>query len=186
VPPFYDHPAFLDACARVAGPVLAAGPADAVLFSFHGLPERQVRKSDESGAHCLASADCCDRIVQANRSCYRAQCFATARALAERLGVPESRRIVCFQSRLGRTPWIKPYTDELLTALPAKGVKRAVILSPAFVADCLETLEELGIRGAASFRAAGGEELRVAPAVNAGDVWADGVVRLAREASAWI
>jgi len=186
VPPFYEHPAFLDACARVAAPVLSAGPADAVLFSFHGLPERQVKKSDESGSHCLASADCCDRIVEANRNCYRAQCFATARGLAERLGVPPDKRIVCFQSRLGRTPWIKPYTDELLTALPARGVRRAVILSPAFVADCLETLEELGIRAAATFRAAGGEELRVVPAVNSEDGWADGVVSLVREASSWI
>jgi len=186
VPPFYEHPAFLDACARVAAPVLSAGPADAVLFSFHGLPERQVKKSDESGSHCLASADCCDRIVEANRNCYRAQCFATARGLAERLGVPAGKRIVCFQSRLGRTPWIKPYTDELLTALPARGVRRAVILSPAFVADCLETLEELGIRAAATFRAAGGEELRVVPAVNSEDGWADGVVSLVREASSWI
>jgi ferrochelatase len=157
-----------------------------VLFSFHGLPERQVRKSDESGSHCLASADCCDRMGDANRNCYRAQCYATARGLAERLGVPADKRIVCFQSRLGRTPWIRPYTDVLLHELPARGVKRAVILSPAFVADCLETLEELGIRAVETFRAAGGEELRVVPAVNSEDGWADGVVKLAREASAWI
>jgi ferrochelatase len=186
VPPFYDHPAFIGACARVAAPVIAGGPTDAILFSFHGLPERHCRKSDESGRHCLASASCCDRIVDANRNCYRAQCFATARALADRLGIPADRRIVCFQSRLGRTPWIRPYTDEVLASLPAKGVKRAVIVSPAFVADCLETLEELGLRAAATFRDAGGEELRVVPAVNAEDGWADGVVALAREASAWM
>ena len=100
--------------------------------------------------------------------------------------MPADKRIVCFQSRLGRTPWIRPYTDEVLASLPAKGVKRAVILSPAFVADCLETVEELGMRGAEMFRAAGGEELRLAPAVNAQDVWADGVVTLVREASAWM
>jgi protoporphyrin/coproporphyrin ferrochelatase len=186
VPPFYEHPAYIDACARIARPVIAAGPAQAVLFSFHGLPERHCVKSDESGHHCLASADCCDRIVDANRNCYRAQCFATARALADRLGVPPQERIVCFQSRLGRTPWIRPYTDEVLASLPGKGVKRAVILSPAFVADCLETLEELGLRAVATFQGAGGEELRVVPAVNAEDGWADGVVALAREASAWM
>ena len=186
VPPFYEHPAYIEACARVASPVIAAGPAQAVLFSFHGLPERHCLKSDESGRHCLASADCCDRIVDANRNCYRAQCFATARALADRLGVPPQERIVCFQSRLGRTPWIRPYTDEVLASLPGKGVKRAVILSPAFVADCLETLEELGLRAVATFQDAGGEELRVVPAVNAEDGWADGVVALAREASAWM
>jgi len=186
VPPFYEHPAFLDACARAAAPVVSAGPADAVLFSFHGLPERQVKKSDESGRHCLLSADCCDRIGDANRNCYRAQCFATARGLADRLGVPAEKRIVCFQSRLGRTPWIKPYTDHVLAELPARGIKRAVILSPAFVADCLETLEELGMRAVEQFRAAGGEELRVAPAVNSEDGWADGIVTLVRESSAWI
>lgn len=183
VPPFYDDPRFISACAERARPVLDAGPADAVIFSFHGLPERHCRKSDPTGTHCLARPDCCEREVEANRHCYRAQCFATARALAEALSIPESKRIVGFQSRLGRTPWIRPYTDEILVDLPKRGVKRAVILSPAFVADCLETLEELGIRAAASFRAAGGEELRVVPAVNASDRWADGVVALAREAS---
>jgi ferrochelatase len=90
---------------------------------------------------------------------------------------------VCFQSRLGRTPWIRPYTDEIIVDLARRGVKRAAILSPAFVADCLETIEELGIRAAASFREAGGEELRVVPAVNAEDLWADGVAAIVREAA---
>jgi protoporphyrin/coproporphyrin ferrochelatase len=186
VEPFYDHPAFLDALARVARPVLDSAAAEVVVFSFHGLPERHCIKSDESGAHCFKSPDCCERIVQANRHCYRAQCVATARGLAERLGVPEEKRVVCFQSRLGRTPWIRPYTDEVIVDLARRGVKRAAILSPAFVADCLETLEELGIRAAESFRSEGGEELRLVPAVNAEDFWADGVVAIAREASFWI
>jgi ferrochelatase len=182
VPPFYDHQAYIDACARVIRPALEAGRTDALLFSFHGLPERHCRKSDDTGAHCLASAGCCDRIVHANRNCYRAQCFATARALGDRLQVDESKRIVCFQSRLGRTPWIKPYTDVVLSELPGRGVRHAVIASPAFVADCLETLEELGIRAVDTFRASGGEELRVAPCVNDDDLWAAGVAGLAREA----
>jgi ferrochelatase len=186
VPPFYDHPAYIDACAAVAKPILEAGDPHAVLFSFHGLPERHCVKSDDTGAHCLKRADCCDAIVQANRNCYRAQCLATARSLADRLGVPEDRRIVCFQSRLGRTPWIKPYTDLVLQELPGRGIKRAAILSPAFVADCLETLEELGIRAVETFREAGGERLDVVPAVNAEDRWADGVLTIAREASAWL
>jgi ferrochelatase len=156
VPPFYDHRAFIDACLAVARPVFQEEPWERVLFSFHGLPERHCRKSDESGAHCLASATCCDRIVEANRNCYRAQCFSTAAAIAAGLGIPEERRIVCFQSRLGRTPWIRPYTDEVVVDLAKGGVKRALILSSAFVADCLETIEELGIRAAASFKAAGG------------------------------
>jgi ferrochelatase len=181
VPPFYEHKAFIDACVRVARPVLVEGPWDKVLFSFHGLPERQCIKSDDTGAHCLASPGCCDRIVAANRNCYRAQCFATAKALGDRLGVDPAKRIICFQSRLGRTPWIRPYTDVILAELPGKGVRRAVIASPAFVADCLETLEELGIRAVDTFRDAGGEELRVAPCVNDDDLWAAGVATLARE-----
>jgi protoporphyrin/coproporphyrin ferrochelatase len=185
VPPFYDHPVYIDACAAAARPVIDEAHPEVVIFSFHGLPERHCRKSDESGSHCFARPDCCDRIVEANRNCYRAQCFSTAKALADRLGVPEERRSICFQSRLGRTPWIRPYTDEVIVDLARRGVKRAAILSPAFVADCLETLEELGIRAVESFRAAGGEALHVVPAVNSDPAWADGVVTLLREATAW-
>ena len=183
VPPFYAHPAYVDSCARVAARALQGVDPEVVLFSFHGLPERHCERSDPSGAHCLKSPDCCDRIAAVNRWCYRAQCYATANALADRLGLPAEKRIVCFQSRLGRTPWIKPYTDEIIVELPRRGVKRAAILSPAFVADCLETLEELGMRAAKSFKEAGGDELSVVPAVNAEDFWADGVVAIAREAT---
>jgi ferrochelatase len=186
VPPFYDHPAFLDACAAIARPILARVRPDRVFFSFHGLPERHVRKSDRSGTHCLRRPDCCDRIVEANRSCYRAQCFATARLLADRLDVDESRRVVCFQSRLGRTPWIRPYTDEEIPREARAGARRAVILSPAFVADCLETLEELGLRAARAWREHGGETFELVPAVNASDAWADAVVAIARESCPWI
>jgi ferrochelatase len=102
------------------------------------------------------------------------------------LRVPLEKRIICFQSRLGRTPWIRPYTDEVIVKLARDGVKRAVLLSPAFVADCLETIEELGIRAVQSFRDSGGEVLTLVPAVNASDAWADAVVTLSREASAWL
>ena len=186
VPPFYDHPLFLDACARLARPVIDKTNPERVIFSFHGLPERHCKKSDESGDHCFRRADCCDRVVEANRNCYRAQCFATARGLAELLRVPVEQRVVCFQSRLGRTPWIRPYTDEVLVKLAREGVKRAVIASPAFVADCLETIEELGIRAVASFRESGGDVLELVPGINASDAWADAVVTLSREASAWL
>ena len=186
VPPFYDHPLFLEECARLARPALEATDPERVIFSFHGLPERHCLKSDESGEHCLKRPDCCDRLVAANRNCYRAQCFATARGVADLLRVPVEKRIVCFQSRLGRTPWIRPYTDEVVVSLARQGVKRAVIASPAFVADCLETIEELGMRAVESFRESGGEVLTLVPAVNASDAWADAVVTLSHEASAWI
>lgn len=186
VPPFYDDAGYLDAWARITAPVIAQARPERVMFSFHGLPERQCRKTDDTGAHCLVRADCCERIVTANRNCYRAQCLATARAIADRLGLTQDQWLLCFQSRLGRTPWIKPYTDLEIIRLAREGVRRVVILSPAFVADCLETLEELGIRAAASFRANGGEELHLVPCLNDEEGWADTVAALARASSGWL
>jgi len=180
VPPFYDDPGFLDSFAAVARDVAESFAPDYWLMSFHGLPERQVVKSDETGGrHCLQTEDCCSSIVAANRHCYRAQCFATARGLAERLGVSDQHYRVTFQSRLGRDPWIKPYTDQVIPELARSGVRRLAVMSPAFVADCLETLEELGMRAADDFRAAGGEELRLVPSLNATPLWVSTVVGLA-------
>ncbi len=183
VQPFFDHPAFLDAWVEVARPVLAQAQPDHVLFSFHGLPERQVLKSDVSGKHCLQSAGCCDVAVPENRWCYRAQCFSTARSLAGRLGVKAEDFTVSFQSRLGRTPWLKPYTDLLLPELVQKGVRRLAVLCPAFVADCLETLEEIGIRAQQDFLRAGGESLTLVPSLNAHPAWVRALVQMVREGS---
>ena len=186
VPPFYDHPAFIECFARLARPVLERVRPEKVFFSYHGLPERHVEKSDLTGRHCLAKDDCCASIVEANRHCYRAQCFATTRLLAEAMNIDEASRVICFQSRLGRDPWVRPYTDELLEELAGGGAKRAVILSPAFVADCLETLEELGMRAVESWRECGGETLELVPCPNANDDWADAVVTIARENTTWL
>jgi ferrochelatase len=175
---FYDDAGFLGAFQAVAEPALAAARADHVLFSFHGLPERQIRKSDPTGETCFATSDCCDRL--ANPTCYRAQSFATARMLAERLKLAPGTWTVCFQSRLGKIPWIQPHTDVLLDELPKKGVKRLAVLCPAFVADCLETLEEIGIRARAQFKAAGGEELTLVPSLNSTPAWVDAVVAMAK------
>jgi ferrochelatase len=180
VPPFHDDQGFLDAFAEVARPLLDGADYQHLLFSFHGLPERQVKKTDDSGRHCLASASCCDAIGPVNRNCYRAQCFATARALAARLGRHEGSWSVSFQSRLGRTPWIRPYTDAVLPELAAAGKKRVAVMCPAFVADCLETLEEIGIRAREQFTALGGELLTLVPSLNSSPRWVDAVVDLAR------
>ncbi|QDU69201.1 ferrochelatase [Engelhardtia mirabilis] len=183
LPPFYDDPGFVRAFAAVGRPVLDDLGPDQVLFSFHGLPERHCTKSDESGGkHCFARPDCCDAIVEANRSCYRAQCFATARALREELNLPEARSPIAFQSRLGRDPWIRPYTDELIVELAKAGVKRLAVFCPAFVADCLETLEEIGDRADADFRAAGGERLELVPSLNAHPEWVMALADLIRRA----
>ena len=181
VPAFYDHPAFIEAFRAVAAPILGEMKPDRVMMSFHGLPERHVRKSDETAeqTHCLASESCCGAICPANRNCYRAQCYATARALSAALELPDAE--VAFQSRLGKDPWVRPYTDERLDELPGEGVESVAVLCPAFVADCLETIEEIGMRAQEDFVAAGGRELRLVPSLNATDAWADAVVAIARE-----
>ncbi|MDR3608777.1 MAG: ferrochelatase [Oligoflexia bacterium] len=176
-PPFYGESVFLDAFAAVARKSMEDGH-DHLIFSFHGLPERQVKKTDPTGRHCLASEKCCDQMTKANVNCYRAQCFATARGLASRLGVSEDSYSIGFQSRLGVTPWIRPYTDHLYAELAARGHKRVVVMCPAFVADCLETLEEVAIRGNEQFRSLGGEWLRLIPSLNSAPEWVDAVAHL--------
>jgi ferrochelatase len=179
---FHDDPGFIEAFAAVAGQHLPAFRPDHVLFSYHGLPERQIRKSDPTGRHCLTAPGCCDALVPANRACYRAHCFATTRALAARLELPADRHSVSFQSRLGRTPWISPYTDLVLPELARAGKKRVAVLCPAFVADCLETVEEIGIRAREQWRSLGGEELLLVPSLNAEPRWVEAVARLVRGA----
>lgn len=183
IPPFYDHPGFIEANAAVAAPIIERCDPEKVYFSFHGLPERHVRKSDESGDHCLQKKDCSLSLCEANRHCYRAQCYETARLLADRLNIPEEKRVICFQSRLGRDPWIKPYTDEVTVADAKAGVRKAVMLSPAFVSDCLETLEELGMRAVEDWQAAGGERLDVVPCINADDLWVEALIDIVRSNS---
>jgi len=182
VPAFYDDPGFIASFTQVARPHLDAFRPDFVLFSYHGLPERHVRKSDPTQRHCLAKPGCCDVIGPANQYCYRAHCFATTRALAASLALPAERHSVAFQSRLGRTPWIHPYTDLVLPELAKAGKKRLAILCPAFVADCLETVEEIGIRAKAQWHALGGEDLLLVPSLNAQPVWIDTVARMVRGA----
>jgi ferrochelatase len=164
---FYDSPGFIAALAEISRPRLAAFRPDHVLFSYHGLPERHMRAGDPSGRHCLGSETCCDAISFANARCYRAQCHATTRALAGALGLAPGSFSLAFQSRLGRDPWIRPYTDVRLPELALAGVKRLAVLCPSFAADCLETLEEIGIRGAEQWREAGGEALELVPCANA-------------------
>jgi ferrochelatase len=175
---FFADPGFLAAWVAAAGPDLARCRPDHVLFSYHGLPERQVRAADPG--HCLASPHCCEAPGAAGRDCYRAQCFATTRALAAALGLAPGSHSLAFQSRLGRTPWIGPHTDRCLPELAARGVRRLAVLCPSFVADCLETLEEIGIRARAQWQALGGEELALLPSLNAHPAWVRAVCGLLR------
>lgn len=170
LPPFYGQPEYLDALVESARPYLEQD-FDHLLLSFHGLPERHLHKLDPGG-HCLKGADCCKTASpQVLANCYRAQCLRSAELFAERAGLPAGKWSVSFQSRLGRAKWIEPYTEARLEELATAGVKKLLVMCPAFVADCIETLEEIGQRGQAQFREAGGEELVLVPCLNDHPQW---------------
>jgi protoporphyrin/coproporphyrin ferrochelatase len=153
---------------------------DQILFSFHGLPERQLVKCDHSGHHCLKSADCCSKLTDVNKSCYSAQCHDTARLIAEELNIPADKYSVCFQSRLGKEPWVQPYTSDTLKDLAAKGKKRLLVFCPAFVADCLETLYEVSVEYHEEFRDLGGEEVQLVASLNDHPKWIEAMVEMAK------
>src|SRR5260370_23232162 len=143
---FYNRSEFINAYANHIAETVPGDAIDHFVFSFHSLPVRHLRRLDRSGEHCAIRSDCCDEISAVNKNCYRAQCMFTARAMAKQLGLSEDAYSVSFQSRLGRAEWIGPQTEDLLRALAAQGVKRVAVACPSFVADCLETVEELAIR----------------------------------------
>ena len=171
-PPFYDQPQYIAALVGSARELLAKD-YDHLLFSFHGLPERQLRKSDPTGCHCLVKQDCCAVPSPAHATCYRAQCFKTVAAFVKLAGIPPEKYSVAFQSRLGRHPWLRPYTDHELPRLASAGKKKMLVISPAFVSDCLETLEEIGIRGRETFLGAGGTEFALIPCLNEHPLWVE-------------
>ncbi|MCF6284780.1 MAG: ferrochelatase [Candidatus Hydrogenedentes bacterium] len=171
LPPFYDDEGYLDAWQAVAEEKLAVFKPDHVLLSYHGLPERHIKNCDPSGSHCLVKDDCCDVLNDANKNCYRRHCTVTAQGLIPRLGLKEGNYSLTFQSRLGRDPWLTPATDQRIVALAKEGVKRLAVLSPAFTADCLETLEEIGMQAKESFIENGGEAFELIPSLNTHPQW---------------
>jgi ferrochelatase len=171
-PPFYNDSDYLQALVANAQPYINSG-FDHLLFSFHGIPERHLRKSDPTGHHCLQNANCCQTPSPAHERCYRAQCLQTARAFVERAAIPADKYSVAFQSRLGREPWLSPYTDHELIRLGREGVKKLLVICPSFVSDCLETIEEIGMRGRDSFLGEGGKELIRIPCLNDHPLWLD-------------
>ena len=177
--PYYAQPSYIQALAASASDYLHNG-YDHLLFSFHGLPERHLRKADPTGAHCLGSNDCCQQSSVAHQTCYRAQCFSTVRAFTQAACVPPDKVSVAFQSRLGRDPWLKPYTDFECVRLAESGVKRLLVICPAFVSDCLETLEEVAMRGRDTFLQAGGEEFTLIPCLNEHPQWLCALENMAR------
>jgi ferrochelatase len=181
LPPFYDQPEYLDALVDSAKPYLEQD-FDHLLLSFHGLPERHLHKLDPSG-HCLKGADCCRTASpEVLATCYRAQCLRSAELFAQRLGLKPEQWSVSFQSRLGKAKWIEPYTEARLDELGKQGVKKLLVMCPAFVADCIETLEEIGDRGREQFVEAGGESLQLVPCLNDHSSWVAALKTLSERA----
>jgi len=168
---FLEHPKFIEAFAENGRKMLAEKDYDHVIFSYHGVPERHIRKGSV-GDQCQLGS-CCEAFHERNRYCYRAQCFQTTRLLVKALGLKEGEYSTAFQSRLGRDPWVQPYIDEVLKELPKKGIKKVLAYSPAFIADCLETTLEVGEEFKEEFEEAGGEVWDLVPSLNTSPIWVE-------------
>ena len=177
-PPYCDAPDYISALVASAQEHLDSG-YDHLLFSFHGVPERQIKKSDPTGCHCLKTANCCETASPAHATCYRAQCFKTVKSFVAAANIPFGKYSVAFQSRLGRDPWLAPSTENELQRLAMAGVKKLLVICPAFVADCLETIEEIGIRGRDTFLNAGGERFNQIPCLNEHPLWVAALDKMA-------
>jgi ferrochelatase len=154
---------------------------DHILFSFHGLPQRQLIKCDHTGNYCLKTDGCCDTINDVNKYCYSAQSHHTALLIAQKLNIPKEKYTICFQSRLGNDPWVQPYTSEIIAKLAKEGKKRLLVFCPAFVADCLETVYEVTEEYGAEFKALGGEHVQLVESLNDSPTWIDALVKMVIE-----
>jgi ferrochelatase len=182
VQPFYGDADYIDALVASARPYLAQ-PHDHLLFSYHSIPQRHLTKADSSQAHCLVVPDCCTTCSPAHATCYKAQVTRTTQLFAERAGLTPGRWSMSFQSRLRGEPWLTPYTDFEYQRLAEEGRKRLLVITPAFVTDCLETLEEIRVRGAEDFKAAGGGEFTHIPCLNDQPAYID---FLAKRVERWL
>ena len=171
LPPFYNHPDYIRVLSRSIQEDLKDKKWEHLLFSYHGIPERHIRKSDITKSHCKIDKSCCQTTSEAHQYCYRHQCYETTRQVAEYLELKEGTYSTSFQSRLGVDPWLQPYTDQTVARFAKKGIKNMAIVTPAFVSDCLETLEEIGMEAAEDFEEKGGEELHVIPCINTRTDW---------------
>lgn len=182
IEPYYKEEQYIDALVESIRPYLDQ-EFDHFLFSYHGVPERHIYKGDITGSHCLKVPNCCEVNSPAHKQCYRHQCLVTTKLVAERLGLPEDKFSFSFQSRLGRDEWLKPYTAVRLEELPKEGKKKILVACPAFVSDCLETLEEIAVEGKHSFMAAGGESFTMVPCLNVHPLWVKTLVNYVKDFS---
>lgn len=177
---FYDHPGYIDACVERAK-TYNLQEYDYYVFSYHGLPERHIMKgSAHYGAHTCKLGSCCDVITSSNEYCYRANCFETTRQLVKRLNIPEGKYETTFQSRLN-DKWIKPYSDKVIERKAKEGKRKVLVFSPAFVADCLETIYEIGKEYDEIFIKNGGEKVELVESLNDHPVWIQALKSLVKE-----
>lgn len=179
IKPYYNQPDYIEALAASMQPYLNEA-FDKILFSYHGVPERHIRKGDITGCHCLKD-NCCYDPSPAHEFCYRHQCVVTTELVVNQLGLPREKAELTFQSRLGRDPWLQPYTAQRLKELPGEGVKRLLVACPAFVSDCLETLEEIAEEGKHIFLEAGGERFTMIPCLNTHPQWVAAITKWIRD-----
>ncbi len=173
---YYDYEPMIDVFVENALSQFDVKSYDHILFSFHGLPQRQLRKADESCQHCMKVENCCEKITLNNQFCYSAQCHDTAFLIAKKLGLSREQFTICFQSRLGRDPWVKPYTSDIIEhRAKVVGDKRLLVFCPAFVADCLETTVEVCYEYKEEFEELGGEHLDLVPSLNDQPKWVQAV-----------
>lgn len=171
LPAFYNQPDYIRDLSNSIKNELEHFNAEHLLFSYHGVPERHIKKSDITQSHCKIDGSCCNTPSKAHEFCYRHQCYETTKQVAEFLNLKEGTYSTSFQSRLGRDPWLQPYTDATIDGLAQKGIKKLAVVTPAFVSDCLETLEEIGMEAAHSFKENGGEDFLTIPCLNDNDDW---------------
>lgn len=174
-PPFYNDPLYLDSLTSSINEHIDPKDYDKILFSYHGIPERHIYKTDKTG-FCRIDGSCCNTPSEAHKRCYRHQCMKTTEGIVNSLKWEESKTMTTFQSRLGRSEWLKPYTAATLEELPKKGIKKIAVVTPAFVADCLETIEEIGMEGKEEFLHAGGVKYDVVPCLNDREDFAEAIV----------
>ncbi len=167
---FYKDADYIHALSDSIKPFLAQD-YDHIVFSYHGIPERHVKKTDPTKNHCLSVENCCAVDSPAHAKCYRHQIILTTHLVAAKLGIPKEKYSFSFQSRLGRDEWLKPYTVNRLREMPNEGIKKLLVVCPAFVSDCLETLEEMGEEGKEIFLEHGGESFTLIPCMNVHPLW---------------
>lgn len=181
VPPFYNHPDYIRVLSNSIQDGLEGFKYDHLLFSYHGIPERHIYKTDPTKSHCKIDGSCCNKTSIAHETCYRHQCFETTKLVAKTLNLEENTYSDSFQSRLGRDPWLQPYTAEQFETFPQKRIKNLAVVTPAFVADCLETIEEIGMEGKEDFLDHGGAEFKTIPCLNDNDEWAEVLAKWIKE-----